>query len=154
MIKTIEALLKEHPFFKGIKPPFLKLIAGCAVNVRFGKGKYLFHEGTKAKRFYIIRSGTVALEICGHGKMCITVQHLGEGEVLGWSWLFPPYRWTATARVIMPASAIALDGECLRKKCEKNHDLGYELMKRFVQIVNQRLAHSRMQLIDMYGTGH
>jgi len=152
MIKTIETLLKKHPFFKGINPSFLRLIAGCAVNTRFDKGKYMFHEGARARRFYIIRSGKVALEICGHGKTCITVQHLGEDEVLGWAWLFPPYRWTATARVISPVSAVALDGECLRKKCEKDHDLGFELMKRFFQIVNQRLAHSRMQLIDMCGS--
>jgi CRP/FNR family cyclic AMP-dependent transcriptional regulator len=152
MIRTIEALLKDHLFFKGMKPRLLKLIAGCAANVRFDKGKYIFREGNAAKKFYIIRSGKIALEICGHGRTCITVQHVGEGEVLGWSWLFPPHHWTSTARVIAPVSAIALDGECLRKKCEKDHNLGYDLMKRFVQIVIRRLMHSRMQLIDMYGS--
>lgn len=151
MIRTLEQLLEEHSFFKGIDPAFLKIIVGCAVNAQFNKGEYIFREGKNAEKFYIIRKGTVALEISLPGRTSITVQNLAEGEVIGWSWLFHPYRWTSGARVVEPVTAIALDGECLRKKCEQDHDLGYDLMKRFVQIVIQRLQATRMQLLDIYG---
>ena len=154
MIKTIESLLKEHPFFKGIAPRYLKTIVGCAANVRFDAGRFIFHEGEEAKKFYIIRKGRVALEISAVGHGIITIQTLGEGEVLGWSWLFPPYRWFSNARVIEPTIAIVLDGKCLRKKCEDDYNLGYDLMKRFVQIVIQRLQATRLQLLDIYGTVH
>lgn len=151
MIKTIEQLLQEHPFFAGMNPDFLKIVVGCAVNAQFSKGDYIFREGEQAEKFYVIRKGGVGLEISLPGHTSMTVQNLGEGEVIGWSWLFPPCRWTSGARALEAVSAVALDGECLRGKCEKDHDLGYDLMKRFVQIVIHRLKATRMQLLDIYG---
>jgi CRP-like cAMP-binding protein len=152
MIKTIEQLLQEHPFFAGMNADFLKIVVGCAGNTQFNKGDYIFREGEKAEKFYVIRKGTVGLEISLPGRTSVTVQNLGEGEVIGWSWLFPPYRWTSGARALEAVSAVALDGECLRGKCDKDHDLGYDLMKRFVQIVINRLTATRMQLLDIYGS--
>jgi CRP-like cAMP-binding protein len=75
---------------------------------------------------------------------------LGEGEILGWSWLLPPYQWKLHAHALEPTRAIALDGKCLRAKCEQNHDLGYEILKRFAQIMEQRLEATRLQLLDVY----
>ena len=73
------------------------------------------------------------------------------GEILGWSWLVPPYRWHFDARAVELTRAIALDGKCLREKCEEDHDLGYEVMRRFVVIIAQRLEETRLQLLDVYG---
>ena len=93
----------------------------------------------------------MAVEIFGAQKGPITVQTIDDGEVLGWLWLIPPYNWHFDARAVELTRAIALDGKCLRTKCENDHDLGYELLKRFTSIMEQRLEATRLQLLDIYG---
>ncbi len=149
-MQTLESIVAEHPFFEGLKPPYLQLITGCASNVRFDTGKYIFREGEDASQFYLIRQGKVALEIFAAQHGLITIETIEAGEVLGWSWLFPPYLWHFSGRVIEPARAIALDGKCLRTKGEADHDLGYELMKRVAQIMMERLQATRIRLLDIY----
>lgn len=153
MMQTLEPILSEHPFLKGLKPEHLKLLVGCASNVRFNAGQYLFREGEEANQFYMIRQGKVAVEIHAAGRGPITVQTVGEGDVLGWSWLIPPYRWRFDARALELTRAIALDGKCLRTKSEEDYDLGYELLKRFSNIIVERLEATRLQLLDVYGAG-
>jgi CRP/FNR family transcriptional regulator, cyclic AMP receptor protein len=149
-MQTLEAILAEHPFFKGFEPRYMQLITNCASNVRYNAGEYVFHEGEAASKFYIIRQGKVALEIAAAQRGVITIETIESGEVLGWSWLFPPYRWHFSAKVVEPMQAIALDGVCLRNKGEADHDLGYELVKRVAQIVIERLQATRLQLLDVY----
>jgi len=149
-METLEPILAEHPFLKGLEPRYLKLIVGCASNVRFKAGRFLFHEGEEANQFYMIRQGKVAVEIHAAKRTSIIVQTVGEGEVLGWSWLIPPYRWRFDARAVELTRAIALDGKCLRTKSEEDHDLGYELLKRFSDIIVERLDATRLQLLDLY----
>lgn len=151
-MQTLEPILAEHPFFKDLEPCHLQLIAGCASNVRFNAGQFIFHEGDEANQFYLICHGRVALEISALERGSIVIQTIGEGEVLGWSWIFPPYRWHFDARAVELTRAIALDGECLRTKCEEDHNLGYECLKRFADIIMQRLQATRLQLLDLYGT--
>lgn len=151
-VKHIEDLLREHPFFRDIKPEFLEIIAGCAWNVNFDPDEMILKEGNEANRFYIIREGTVAVEVHSPGKGKARIQTLSGGDILGWSWLFPPYRWALDARAMAHVRAIAFDGECLRGKCEANCELGYELMKRFSQVLIKRFQHTRLQLLDVYGT--
>lgn len=151
-MQTLEPVIAAHPFFRDLDPRYLHLIVGCAANVRFDAGQYLFREGEEANHFYLIRQGKVALEIFTPEEGPRIIQTLSEGEVLGWSWLFPPYRWHDDARALELTRAIAFDGACLRKKCEQDHDLGYELMKRFSQVLMQRLQATRLQLLDLYGT--
>jgi CRP/FNR family transcriptional regulator, cyclic AMP receptor protein len=150
-METLEPLLAEHPFFKGLEPGYVGLIVGCASNVRFNPGEFLFREGEEASRFYILRSGKVAVEAFAPQRGAITVQTVGDGEILGWSWLIPPYCWHFDARALELTRAIALDGKCLRAKCEEDHGLGYEFLKRFSHIVAQRLEATRLQLLDVYG---
>jgi len=150
-MQTLEPILAKHPFFEGLESKYLQLITGCASNVRFETGEYIFHEGEPATQFYIIREGKVALEAFAAPRGPITIETIEAGEVLGWSWLFPPYRWHFDARVVEPARAIALDGVCLRTKGEADHDLGYQLVKRVAQIMMQRLQATRLQLLDVYG---
>ena len=152
-METLERIIAEHPFFAGLESHFPNLLTGCASNVRFDAGTYIFKEGEQANEFYLIRSGKVALEIFAPQRKPIMLATLSEGEILGWSWLLPPYVWKFHAHAIETVRAIALDGKCLRTKCEQNHDLGYEMLKRFAQIMEQRLEATRFQLLDVYAVG-
>jgi len=149
-METLEPILAKHPFLKGLEPRHLKILVGCASNVRFNAGQFLFREGEEANEFYMIREGRVAVQIQGAERGPITVQTIGEGEVLGWSWLIPPYRWRFDGQAVELTRAIALDGKCLRMKSEEDHDLGYELLKRFAGIIVDRLEATRLQLLDVY----
>ncbi|MFQ5603565.1 MAG: cyclic nucleotide-binding domain-containing protein [bacterium] len=150
-METLESILAEHPFLKDFEPHHLKLITGCASNQRFEAGQFIFKEGQEANEFYIIRHGQVAVEIYTPDRGPINVLTISEGEILGWSWLIPPYHWHFDARAISLTRVIALDGKCLRDKCEEDHDLGFELLKRFAHVMEQRLQAARLQLLDMYG---
>ncbi len=149
-MKTLEPLLAKHPFFAGLEPHYLELLTGCASNMRFKAGDTLFHEGEEAQKFFIIREGIVRLEVFAPGQGEITIQTVDSGDVVGWSWLVPPYRWHFTGRATTPLRVIALDGECLRGKCEQDHSLGYEFLKRFSHIMLDRLQATRLQLLDLY----
>jgi CRP/FNR family cyclic AMP-dependent transcriptional regulator len=149
-METLEPILAKHPFLKGLDPRHLKILVGCASNVRFSAGQFLFHEGEEANEFYMIREGKVAVQIQGAERGPIIVQTIGEGEVLGWSWLIRPYRWRFDGKALELTRAIALDGKCLRMKSEEDHDLGYELLKRFAGIIVERLEATRLQLLDVY----
>jgi CRP-like cAMP-binding protein len=149
-METLERIIKEHPFFAELDPELLKLVVGCASNVRFDAGAYIFKEGDEANEFYLIREGKVALELFPPQRKPMIVQTLGVGEILGWSWLLPPFHWKFFAHAVENTRAIALDGKCLRTKCEENHHLGYEVLKRFAHIIEQRLEATRFQLLDVY----
>jgi len=149
-METLERIIVEHPFFEGLESYYTGLLTGCASNVRFSAGTYIFKEGEEANQFYLIRAGKVALEILAPHNKTLTVETLEQGDLLGWSWLVPPYIWSFHARAIQETRAIALDGKCLRTKCEQNHDLGYEVLKRFAQLMARRLQATRFQLLDIY----
>ncbi|HBC46820.1 MAG TPA: Crp/Fnr family transcriptional regulator [candidate division Zixibacteria bacterium] len=150
-MQTIEPLLAGHSFFKGLPKEHLKLIVGCSSNAIFNPEQFLFREGEEANTFYVIRSGRVQVETFSPKNGPITIQTAGEGDVLGWSWLVPPYHWRFDAKAAEQVRAIAIDGKCLREKCENDHNLGYELMKRFALIIAERLEATRFQLLDVYG---
>jgi CRP/FNR family transcriptional regulator, cyclic AMP receptor protein len=149
-METLERILAEHPFFEALDPEYFKLLVGCASNVRFEAGSYMFRQGEEANQFYLIRQGRVAIEIKEPQCAPVVVETLEKDDVLGWSWLVAPHYWRSDGRAVEVTRAIALDGKCLRNKCEQNHDLGYELMKRFIGILEQRLQSTRMQLLDVY----
>ena len=151
-MENLERILTEHPFFSGMKPAYLSLLAGCASNVRFDAGQFIFREGEQANEFYLIRHGKVALEIFAPERGSINIQTLGEGEILGWSWLVPPYQWKFDARAVELTRAIGLDGKCLREKSESDCCLGYELMKRFSLVMLERLQSARFQIVNVYDT--
>lgn len=150
-MEGIKRIIQEHPFFAGIEEGFCELVCGCAKNVRFEAGQYLFHEGEPADRFYLIRHGRVALQLTAPGRGAVTFQTLGEGEIVGVSWLIPPYHWSNDAKALELTRAIAVDAACLRQKCEADHDLGYDMMKRFMPVLAERLQATRLQILDVYG---
>ena len=151
-METLEPLLAEHPFMRGLSQEQIQTIAGCAANARFETGQYLFRDGEEANQFYIIRKGRIGIEALPPSSDPILIQTYGDGEILGWSWLVPPYRWRFSGKALELTRVLSLDGKCLRGKCEKDHELGYELLKRFADILASRLDSARLQLIDMYAS--
>ncbi len=149
-METLRRILGDHPFFAGMDERLLEILEGCARNVRFEGGETIFREGEEANQFFLIRSGKVALQLFADRRGPLTISTLQEGDILGWSWLSPPYKWKFSAKVLEPTRAFALDGKCLREKSERDHDLGYEILKRFVQIVEDRLQSTRLQLLNVY----
>lgn len=146
--------LASQPFLKGMPEWMLKLLAAEAMPVEFKAGTPIFTAGGPANRFYLLLSGEVALETsadqCDDERKPLVIGTLGAGEVLGWSWLFPPYYWMFNARAVTPVRAIFFYGSRLRERCETDHELGYQLMKRTNKIVLGRLQATRRRLLEHY----
>ncbi|HSD00828.1 MAG TPA: cyclic nucleotide-binding domain-containing protein [Gaiellales bacterium] len=153
-METIESLLRDVPLFEGLSPDQLETIAGCGTNVQFAEGELLFKDRDPAECFYVLRHGNVALETFVPTRGSVVIETIEAGEVVGWSWLFAPYRWHFDARALSLVRATSFDGVCLRGKCEDDPKLGYALMSRFAQVMIRRLQWTRLRLLDVYGDGH
>jgi CRP/FNR family transcriptional regulator, cyclic AMP receptor protein len=149
---SLESVIRQHVFFDGLEDRYIRFIASCAKNTRFEANQQIFREGEPANSFYFIREGLVSVELTIPQRGAKTVQTMRDGDVLGWSWLTPPFRWHFDARAVQRTHALVFDGKCLRAKCEEDHDLGYEILKRFTNVVTERLDATRLQLLDLYGT--
>jgi CRP-like cAMP-binding protein len=150
-MKKIADILSEHAFFQGLPQNDIAFIAGCAKNVVFNEGQIVANLGDPADLFYLIRKGQMATTIEIPPRKPFLLQTLTDNEILGLDWLIPPYQWTFTARALQTTHAIAIDGACLREKCESDPRLGYELMKRLVHILVVRIDAARLHLMDVYG---
>jgi CRP-like cAMP-binding protein len=147
-MKNITTIIGEHRFFRDLKPEYLASLAEGAETKTFKAGEMLLREGEPANRFYLIDSGKIALEAHEPANGTSVVQTLAAGDVLGWSWLFPPFIWHFQARAIEPTGVIILNGAHLLAAAERNHDFGYELMKRVAQVVIHRLQATRKHLLE------
>ena len=150
-MKTLDAVVAESPVFTGLDQSYLELIAGCASNIVFSAGDYLFREGDPADTFYLVRHGRVMLETFVPGRGAVTIQTIEEGDLVGWSWLFAPYRWHFDARALDLVRAVVFGADCLRTKIDTDRAFGYELLNRFSPLMLERLQATRMQLLDVYG---
>ena len=136
-----------HPFLAGMNRTELALLTDCAMPVHFKKGQTIFREGEMANRFYLIESGKVVLESSdGLGKP-VLIETVSAGDLLGWSWMFPPYVWRFTARAGEPTAAIFFYGTILREYCERDHSLGFELFKRMAPVMIKRMQNAREKLV-------
>jgi CRP-like cAMP-binding protein len=151
-MKTLDALVAESPIFAGLDQPSLELIAGCGQNTGFEAGDYLFREGDQADTFYLVRHGRVMVEVFVPGRGAVVIDTVDEGDVVGWSWLFPPYEQHFDARALDLVRVVAFDGACLRGKCAEDYKLGYELLMRFSQVIVERLQATRLQLLEIHGS--
>lgn len=142
----LDKLIRRHPAFEGVDDAFLTKLSGCAANRKYATGELLARNGDPSDRTFLIRAGRVALEV--HGQQ--PVETAEEGDLVGWSWLFPPYRWHFDARALTPVRAIELDGSCLRRKCEDDPRFGFEFTKRLLFQAHRRLERSRLQAMDVY----
>jgi CRP/FNR family transcriptional regulator, cyclic AMP receptor protein len=147
-MKDIEELLRQHPFAQGLEDSVVALVAGCAKNAVFQPGDYLLREGAAADCFYLIRHGAVALETFVPGCGAVAFLTVKAGEILGADWLVPPHRSSFDARAVELTRTIAFDGNCVRGKCEADHHVGYEMMKRFIPPLVQRLRMARLQSLE------
>ena len=152
-MQTLDELVAQSPVFAGLEQPQLELIAGCGHIESVDTRERLFREGDAASTFYLVRRGRFALTTHVPARGDVVIETLDAGEVIGWSWLFEPYRWHFDARAVEDGSLIAFDGACLRGKCDADHTLGYELMQRFAQVMIARLQRTRTLLLDVYGDG-
>lgn len=155
MVQTenLGRVIDEHPFFQGIDAKLRELLIGCAKNERFEVGEFLFRNGGHADRFFLVRAGSVAVEVDVPGKPPIIIETVGEGEVLGWSWIVPPHISSFDARAMTLTRALSFDAKCLLRKMTADPLLGYEVLKRFVPMMAHRLQAARMQMLDLYGPG-
>jgi len=143
--------LSASPVFADLDADRAALLAGCGRPVAFAANEMIFREGGRAEAFYVIRRGTVAIETVVPGRGALTIETVGPGGVVGWSWLFPPYRLQFDARAVTAVRATALDGACLRGKCAGDPALGYELLSRLARVLIERLQATRVRLLDVYG---
>jgi CRP/FNR family cyclic AMP-dependent transcriptional regulator len=146
----IQALVSQHPFLAGMSAHQLRILGDCSMQSHFEANELIFREGDPADRFYLINRGKVALESRTDRGLTF-IQSIGAGDVLGWSWLFPPYFWHFDARALEPTDAIFIYGSMLREECESDHDLGYELTRRMAEVMLQRLQATRRQLLELPG---
>ena len=150
--RKIAEYLAAHPFFEGLDNASVEELAGCASNEHIRAGQYLFREGGPADHFYVVMHGRIGLELFSPGRGPQVLDSVGEGEVLDWPWLIPPYRWMSDARAVVPTSVVSLDSACLRRKCEADPRLGYALVQRVAQVMSNRLQATRVRLLDVYGS--
>jgi CRP-like cAMP-binding protein len=151
--REVHEQLVRHPFFGGLPEAALAALAECARPLVFQAGEALAREGAQADAFFLIEHGVVAIETAMPGRGSLVLQTLHDGDIAGWSWLFPPYEWTFDVRALEKTSVLALDGRCLRGRCEADPRLGYDLMRKFAGVMTQRLKAARLRLIDLYGDG-
>jgi CRP-like cAMP-binding protein len=148
MAERLYTLVKSQPFFKGMKAEHLRVLCDCAVEKEFGAGEWIFLEGSPANRFYILLNGKVSLDAETAGRGVVPVETLGPGDDLGWSWLLAPYYLHFSARATEPTRVLFFFGTRLREHCDQDHDFGYEILRRVVKVVVQRLEATRRQLAE------
>ncbi len=149
--RTVSELLRKHPFFDGLTDVQVEQLANCGREVGFEAGQHLGRQGDDADRTFAICSGVVAIETFVPHEGPVMVQTLSAGDVVGWSWTVPPHRWMFDARAVEVVRAIELNGNCLREQCELDPQLGYRLLKAFVEDIARRFQATRIQLLDLYG---
>lgn len=147
---TAYDLLSSQPFLGGLTPGQLDKLSLWSRRTVFHAGARLFEEGRRADRFWLIREGHVMLDTHVPGRGDVVVESLGPGAVLGWSWLYPPYRWHFSARAVQTTLAIELDGPGVRELCERDQELGHLLVSRFMAVVVDRLQQTRLRLLDLH----
>ncbi len=145
---SIAGLFEGRGFFANLPEPFAEIIAELASDRDVRSGELLFRHGETADRFYLVRRGMVAIELYAPGRDPIVVEHVENDDVVGWSWLVPPYRWNFDARAVGPTSLIAIDAPALRARCNEQPPFGYEIVRRFIPVMAHRLSSARERLVE------
>ena len=140
--------LSLHPFFSGLDDQYIEFLAQSAVSKQIDEGGILFKQSTPADKFYLLRSGQVSVQVPALVGPVLEIQRIGENQVLGWSWLIPPYRWNFQARVVEDASFLEFDGRAILAHCEEDPRFGFEMLKRFAALMSERLEAARQKMMD------
>jgi CRP-like cAMP-binding protein len=148
----VGARVAAHPFFAELSPEQLDALSGDGVPVAYGPGERIFAEGDAADRFWLVETGSVALDMRVPGRGDQVLETLVGATVLGWSWLHPPYRWHFGASAREPTTAIAFDAASVRRRCETDPRFGYAILRCFTPVIIQRLQAARLRVLDMYAS--
>jgi CRP-like cAMP-binding protein len=148
MIEVTAAALAVHPFLHGMSDDHLAVLAGAASDVTFPARHRLFEDGGTASRFWLVRSGSVALDLHVPGQGRMRIDTIGMGELVGWSWLFPPFKWAFGAVTASPVEVFEFDARAVRAACGSDPAFGYELTSRLAQVLARRLQSTRFRLIS------
>jgi CRP/FNR family transcriptional regulator, cyclic AMP receptor protein len=151
MIEVSATALAAHPFLRGMSRDQLGVLAETARDVSFPARNRLFEEGGNATRFWLIQSGHVGLDLHIPGEGPVVIETIGMGELLGWSWLFPPYRWAFGAVTVTAVEAFEFDAAAVRERCAADPGLGYDLDQRIARVLARRLQATRIRLIARSG---
>ena len=146
-----EEVLTQHPFFKGISDEHLEFLVSVARPLHIESNRFLFRQGSPADCFLVFHSGDMAMELHVGAKGARIIQTVSPGEVVGWSWLYPPHRWMYDGRALNAVDCLCLDGESVRTRMEQDHEFGYEILNRFGEVIVEALNLTRLQLLDVYG---
>jgi CRP/FNR family transcriptional regulator, cyclic AMP receptor protein len=139
--------LAEQPFLRAMEWRHLEALAACAMGVRFPAGEHIFRVGEPANRFYLLTAGRVALEAPSPGHAPAPVQIIAAGDVLGWSWLVPPYEWRFDARTLEPVEAVFFYGTRLRELADEDPAFCCGMLKRMTNVILGRLQSARDELV-------
>jgi CRP/FNR family transcriptional regulator, cyclic AMP receptor protein len=153
MTEVNAASLAAHPFLRGMSGDQLSVLAEAARNVKFPARYRLFEDGGNATRFWLIQSGHVSLDLHVPGEGPVVIETIGMGELLGWSWLFPPYKWAFGAVAATAVEAFEFDAPAVRECCAADPDIGYELNQRVTRVLAKRLQVTRIRLLARSGYG-
>jgi CRP/FNR family transcriptional regulator, cyclic AMP receptor protein len=143
-----KAIIGAQLFLRGLPDEQLTQLAGACRHITVPVGQRLFEEGTTASRFWLIDAGQVALDAMVPGQGRLIVEMLGRGDVIGLSWLVPPHQWRFGAVTTQPMQAFEFDARAVRAACDSDPALGYELSRRFSQVLVRRLQATRSRLLD------
>jgi len=148
--ESLKRELADYRFFAGLEPEYLEFLARCAREVRTEADHVLFRHGDRAEQFYLLCSGRVCMEVPAISGPSLEIQEVNAGEVLGWSWLIPPYTWSFQGRTLEKCTLLEFDGKAVLERCEQDHHFGYAILKRFSSLMSRRLDAARQQMIDQW----
>ena len=148
--QSIEDYLPTHAFFSGLDDSFMKFLSDSATELRVKKGDVLFQQGERADKFYLLRNGHMSVQVPALMGPTLEIQTLGEDQILGWSWLIPPYRWNFQARALEDSDLLEFDGSAILARCEEDPKFGYELFKCFATLMSERLNAARQKMMDQW----
>ena len=150
MIEVTTSALAAQPFLRGMPPGHLDALAAAASDVMYPAGHRIFADGGYAGKFWLIRSGHVAVDLQVPGEGPVVIDTVGIGGLLGWSWLFPPYRWAFGGVCVTAVEAFEFDAAAVRDSCAADPVLGYDLTQRLTRVLAERLQGTRTRLIAAY----
>lgn len=147
---STQEYLAAHEFFAGLNDDFLQLLGEHATEKKYPAGEVLFQQGKSADKFYLVREGEISVQVPALVGPALELQVLGENQILGWSWLIPPFRWHFLARASTDVVLLEFDGKAILQQCEQNPKFGYELFKRFTEMMSERLSAARQKMMDQW----
>ncbi len=140
--------LANHVFFGGLSAETRRFLCECTDQIKVAKGQILFNQGETADKFYVLRNGQISIQMPAIMGPSLEIQSLGPDQVLGWSWLISPYRWSFQAKAMEDSELLRFDGKKILAHCEQDPKFGYELLKKFAELMSVRLDAARQKMME------